>query len=37
MTRDLAALVVIVSFVGMLITWMPFIATHLSTPAIACC
>ena len=32
MTRDLASLVVIVSFVGMLITWMPFIATHL-TPA----
>jgi hypothetical protein len=37
MTRDLAALVVIVSFVGMLITWMPFISLHLSTPAIACC
>jgi hypothetical protein len=37
MIRDTCALIVIVSFVGMLITWMPFIAAHLSTPAIACC
>jgi hypothetical protein len=37
MIRDTCALIVIVSVVGMLITWMPFIATHLSTPAIACC
>jgi hypothetical protein len=37
MTRDLAALVVVAAFIATIIVWMPWIALHLSTPAIACC
>jgi hypothetical protein len=37
MTRDLAALIVAAAFIATIIVWMPWLAMHLSTPAIACC